>query len=330
MTTQRQINANRENAQHSTGPRTPHGKGVASRNNTQHGLYSSSPVIPRLESPQEWAAHHRATLQSLAPNGPIEYALAERIALILWRLRRVAHYEHTVTTLAQQQAADDLAAEHDDPDTDIQAVRDTYALVRRAQRAIDYYRQSEPEDPITGLQAHLILTFVAAKLPGFDLATFSAPGLLTPRQDIQNTPGWTVGHLQDIIDAIARATQAQADQIVRAARQAVQIATIQARSDYEALTRRVKRLRSERIVPQDTRLESIIRFETHLSRQLTQTLSQLQQLQHRRPTAHPTEAPATTLPPDPGDSNPIAFPTPPGRQATSRRPARPSIQRGTP
>ena len=85
MTTQRQIAANRKNAQRSTGPRTPRGKAVSSRNNTQHGLYSTAPVIPRLESPQAWAAHHATTLEALAPDDPLEHTLAERIALILWR-----------------------------------------------------------------------------------------------------------------------------------------------------------------------------------------------------------------------------------------------------
>ena len=325
MTTQRQIAANRKNAQRSTGPRTPHGKGVASRNTTHHGLYSSSPVIPRLESPQEWAEHHHATLQSLAPQGPLEHTLADRIALILWRLRRVARYEHTVTTLAQQQAEDDLAAEHDDPDTDIQAIRNTYALGRRCERAFDRYIRCTRDAPITGPDAHIILSLIASRLPGFDLATFSAPGLLTPGQNIQDTPDWTVGRLRDIVDAIARATEARAGELVRDVINALEIASINHRSDYEIITRHVNRLRSERIVPQDTRLESIIRFETHLSRQLSQTLSQLQQLQRRRSTAHPTEPPSSDF----DESNPIIFPAPPGQRPTRRRPARRSTQSDT-
>jgi hypothetical protein len=38
MTTDRQFIANRQNAQHSTGPRTQAGQATASRNNTRHGL----------------------------------------------------------------------------------------------------------------------------------------------------------------------------------------------------------------------------------------------------------------------------------------------------
>src|SRR3954462_11253132 len=90
MTTERQIAANRQNAQHSTGPRTQQGKAVASRNNTRHGLRATTPVIPRLESPEDWAQHREATIASLAPDNILEASLAERVALILWRLDRVA------------------------------------------------------------------------------------------------------------------------------------------------------------------------------------------------------------------------------------------------
>ena len=91
MTTERQHAANRQNAQHSTGPRTPSGTTVASGNSTRHGLYAAvTPIIPGLESADAWAQHRVATLDDLAPGTPFEETLAERVALILWRLGRAA------------------------------------------------------------------------------------------------------------------------------------------------------------------------------------------------------------------------------------------------
>jgi hypothetical protein len=110
MATIHQIEANRRNAQKSTGPRTPHGKAIASQNATRHGLRATSPIIPRIESPEAWEQHRASTIAGLAPSGPLETTLAERIALILWRLGRVASYERDVTTQSQQRAPDDLAA----------------------------------------------------------------------------------------------------------------------------------------------------------------------------------------------------------------------------
>ena len=98
MTTPKQIEANRRNALRSTGPRTPAGKAIVSQNAARHGLYSSSPVIPGVESPLAWEQHLASTVTSFAPVGPIETALAERIALILWRIKRITRDERDVTS----------------------------------------------------------------------------------------------------------------------------------------------------------------------------------------------------------------------------------------
>ena len=80
MTSLRQIEANRRNALKSTGPRSLHGKSVVSQNAARHGLDSASPVIPRLEDPDEWRQHRQAAIDSLAPIGQVEHDLAERVA----------------------------------------------------------------------------------------------------------------------------------------------------------------------------------------------------------------------------------------------------------
>ena len=47
----KQIQANRDNAQKSTGPKTDEGKAIVSQNNTKHGLYSKDIIInsPKLQ-----------------------------------------------------------------------------------------------------------------------------------------------------------------------------------------------------------------------------------------------------------------------------------------
>jgi hypothetical protein len=55
MATQKQIDANRRNAELSTGPQTPEGKQVASLNALQSGIYAESTVIPG-EDPTELLA----------------------------------------------------------------------------------------------------------------------------------------------------------------------------------------------------------------------------------------------------------------------------------
>ena len=90
-TSQRRIEANRRNAQKSTGPKTPQGKAISSRNNTIHGLYAKSPVIesPRLnESSDEYARLFTTLAIRLGPSTILQLALVRRIADGVWLQKR--------------------------------------------------------------------------------------------------------------------------------------------------------------------------------------------------------------------------------------------------
>src|SRR3712207_7799395 len=85
------------------GPKTPAGKLAVSRNASKHGILSPRPVVAAFESEGAWKAHREAIIESLAPVGGMEEALAERVALNLWRLNRVAACE-TASIAAEQEA----------------------------------------------------------------------------------------------------------------------------------------------------------------------------------------------------------------------------------
>ncbi len=74
------------------GPKTVAGKARVSLNALTHGVTSARLVVPG-ERREDWAAHRRRILDDLAPVGPVEEALAERVASALWRLQRVTGYE---------------------------------------------------------------------------------------------------------------------------------------------------------------------------------------------------------------------------------------------
>lgn len=104
MVSEAKLAANRANALLSTGPRTDEGKAVARMNATTHGLRSTVAVVPG-EEPEEWEAHRAGVVAALAPFGAVESELAERVALLFWRLRRVATYETAVIAAGMDQAA---------------------------------------------------------------------------------------------------------------------------------------------------------------------------------------------------------------------------------
>ena len=93
MATRKQIEANRRNATRSTGPRTEQGKGASELNAIRHRLLAKSVVVPNLENDEEWQDFRKGVLTDLNPVGRLQEELAERIAQILWRIRRVAWHE---------------------------------------------------------------------------------------------------------------------------------------------------------------------------------------------------------------------------------------------
>ncbi|MCH7698589.1 MAG: hypothetical protein IH865_06605 [Chloroflexi bacterium] len=80
------------------GPKTEASKAIAARNSASHGITSPNPVIPGMETEQDWQAHLDGVRQSLDPRGHLESELADRIALCLWQLKRVTR--HTVALTA--------------------------------------------------------------------------------------------------------------------------------------------------------------------------------------------------------------------------------------
>lgn len=87
MTTQLQIEANRRNAQFSTGPRTTDGRATSRMNALKHGLTAGQIVLCD-ESPEDCEAFIGEIIATLKPEDPVEIQLAERIAVCAWRLRR--------------------------------------------------------------------------------------------------------------------------------------------------------------------------------------------------------------------------------------------------
>jgi hypothetical protein len=95
MATQAQTTANRQNAQESTGPRTPEGKAASSQNAVKHGLFARYDVICA-ESQDAFDSHRDGILAELAPAGPIESIFAERIVSLSWRLKRAERMQNQV------------------------------------------------------------------------------------------------------------------------------------------------------------------------------------------------------------------------------------------
>ena len=152
MTTQKQIDANRRNAQKSTGPKTPGGKEIASRNAARHGLLAQALVLEG-ESREEFDRFSEGLMEHLEPVGYVETMLAERVVAGAWRSRRALRVEwalvwqdqHLLITRLGSLAADDETEEVASP-ANMMAERmlrdDTYEKFRRYESSIErgFYR----------------------------------------------------------------------------------------------------------------------------------------------------------------------------------------------
>jgi hypothetical protein len=92
MTSFRQIEANRRNALHSTGPKTEEGKGQSRRNALRHGLTAET-VIDGLEDSEDYRAFEAAVIADYDARTAVERELVLRLASLLWRMRRAISIE---------------------------------------------------------------------------------------------------------------------------------------------------------------------------------------------------------------------------------------------
>jgi len=93
MATEKQFEANRNNAKLSTGPTTERSKSLTRMNALKSGAYARSRLLPG-EDTKQYEALARSTFETCSPVGPIESAVTQRLIDCMWRLGRLAQAEH--------------------------------------------------------------------------------------------------------------------------------------------------------------------------------------------------------------------------------------------
>jgi transcription termination factor NusB len=130
MISAQQRTANRQNAQHSTGPTTPEGKKRTSLNATRHGLTGQI----NIQTPEDRERHRKFCadlINGFQPETAHESQLAQSIADDYWRLNRIRAIENNIFALCSSEAADTIRTE--DPEV--------HAALATAQVFLDESRQ---------------------------------------------------------------------------------------------------------------------------------------------------------------------------------------------
>jgi hypothetical protein len=250
----------------STGPRSDEGKERSSLNATRHGLCSDRPVIPG-EDAAEWDAFRDCVVRRWLPADDYEKELAERIALQMWRFRRVTRLE---TQLFNDALNDDPAPR---PAVDhAEAVRELADLerqVRRLERArviVAHLHNLPGDTPVDGEAAWLLGQLCGA-----------APGRPVPAAA---TADWL---RRDLIAAVKKpqthALLLAAERVeVEHSRCAAQVA------EKKALVEKLGRhgAAPDHLLPLEEALRRVQRYEAHVSRQLAQAVKLLEKAQAER------------------------------------------------
>ena len=95
-TSPQKLEANRRNAQRSTGPRTQEGKERSRRNARKHGILTSALLITEgkgWENEDEFTQLLAGLRENLSPEGTLEDLLVQKIAICCWRQRRALECE---------------------------------------------------------------------------------------------------------------------------------------------------------------------------------------------------------------------------------------------
>jgi hypothetical protein len=101
MISEKQLEANRRNAQRSTGPKTTEGKARSSRNNLRHGLTGQINILPT-EDREAHDAFCNELSESLRPETPMERQFALSVAEDSWRLNRARAIENNMFALGHE------------------------------------------------------------------------------------------------------------------------------------------------------------------------------------------------------------------------------------
>jgi hypothetical protein len=92
VATDKQIAANRLNAQKSTGPKTPEGRAAVRLNGVTHGLTAET-IVLKGESESDFTGLLNSLEAEHDPATPTEQALVIQLAMATWRLRRLYRAE---------------------------------------------------------------------------------------------------------------------------------------------------------------------------------------------------------------------------------------------
>jgi hypothetical protein len=279
------------------GPNTQEGREVVRWNATRHGISSPEPVVLGLEKREDWKEHCGGILENLSPVGHLEVTLAERVAVLSWRLHRVTRYETEAISLSQQKIEEDIhtrnrllrsLGESPYASTHPEDMRFEAKHNKQMHRALRRFPALDADKTLRGQDATSVVwsVLVTAKkrVQGeIDEESLDLPGV-PEDADVVELPAMKVADVRGCVESIAARIGEDPDELLEAAKVSARMDASSAEAKAEQVEGEIDVMSRERVLPDEKTLEKIARYEAHLSRQLYQALHELENLQKHRTT----------------------------------------------
>ena len=294
MASKRQDQANRRNALRSTGPRTPAGKRRSSKNAIMHGILARDIVLLG-ESEEDFEQLREELIGELRPDGSLETQTAERIVILMWRLRRLYRAEVGELEIAKRAGGE----ARDRMDARLSAKIDLGEIaevpfdefgkspgaLKTALEILDAIEEEVKENSNFGVYTKHIEGWGAA----VDGSTF------TPFPQLRRVGGPELrdGPRERVVYVNAPSTDSEAatDEQAVSARRDVLLAAVEADRQFLRSAKRSAEAEEDDALADETAAANIppapvsdklIRYEAHLDRQLARALDRLNRLQRGR------------------------------------------------
>jgi hypothetical protein len=275
-----QIEANRRNARHSTGPKTPEGKVASRMNALKHAVLARQILIHGRdidESTGEFQDFCAEYHEHLAPVGPLEEMLVDQIVAVNWRLRRARMAETAEITLS----VDNVRRRHNDktnPDLQwaiwlsvgdpIYNMRKTVIgnsvleiFIRKLRDTVD--REGELTEAVIQELTRKLgdkPNSLTRQLEKFRLELLKNPEGLDPAILRENNRKAALEYLDDTLRELSESISSCSE------------------DEYD----RIEKWQAAAVLPSEETLQKILRYESTLEKQLFRAMDQLERLQRRR------------------------------------------------
>jgi hypothetical protein len=259
----RKLEANRKNAQKSTGPKTPKGKAFSGKNALKHGLFvrCTTDFEAQSEDPREYKDLLDGLWRQYQPVGRAEEIEVERVALCCWRLKRAWRYENAVNLAARR---DFVRAELSEQEPYCkERDKEEEAVILQLQSA-----KKEIED--TGQVSQELKQRIFVMMPGLE-ALWSV--LDKAAQKRLEEP--------DVSKRFRKASPRMRSWILAMYTVTHGIAFLQDLGK-QRWTNVTEVAIGQHAIPNDDALDKILRYEAAIDRQMSRSIDRLERLQRRR------------------------------------------------